>query len=175
MPAVPAGPPGPISSATSSVKKDIAIAASDSTRSDAPISAEVSRTPGAPGALRQAGAGRSLSAGDKLLRPDWGTGQANFPQFDPHLQAPSSTLDTAPLQKPLQDLSYLTQHPTVAVEIPLTPLVAETAASSMTSPRKSVFPLILRNSDPGSAMPAGTTRWGRKCFGWFPSSSRWQN
>ena len=139
MPAVPAGPAGPISSATSSVKKDIAIAASDSTRLDAPISAEVSGTPGAPGAPRQAGAGRSLSAGDKLLRPDWGTGQANFPQFDPRLQAPSSTLDTAPLQKPLQDLSYLPQHPTVAVEIPLTPLVVETAASSMASPTEIGF------------------------------------
>jgi flagellar hook-length control protein FliK len=80
-----------------------------------------------------------LSAGDKLLRPDWGLGQANFPQFDPHLQAPSSTLDTAPLQKPLQDLSYLPQHPTVAVEIPFTPLVTETAASSMTSPMEIGF------------------------------------
>ena len=138
MPAV-RGARGPTSSATSSVKKDIAIAASDSTRSDAPISAEVSRTPGALGAPRQAGAGRSLSAGDKLLRPDSGTGQANFPQFDPRLQAPSSTLDTAPLQKSLQDLSYLPQHPTVAVEIPLTPLVAETAASSMTSPTEIGF------------------------------------
>ena len=139
MPAMAAVPVGLTSSATNSFKKDIAVAASDSTRSDSPISAEVSRTPGAPGALRQAGAGRSLSAGDKLLRPDSGTGQANFPQFDPHLQAPSSTLDTAPLQKPLQDLSYLPQHPTVAVEIPLTPLVTETAASSMTSPTEIGF------------------------------------
>ena len=132
-------PADPTSSVTSSVKKDIAIAASDSTRSDAPISAEVSRTPGALGAPRQAGAGRSLSAGEKLLRPDSGTGQANFPQFDPRLQAPSSTLDTSPLQKSLQDLSYLPQHPTVAVELPLTPLVAETAASSMTSPTEIGF------------------------------------
>ena len=113
------GSPGPISSATSSVKKDIAIAASDSTRSDAPIRRSIQNTWSAWSAPAR-GAGRSLSAGDKLLRPDWGTGQANFPQFDPHLQAPSSTLDTAPLQKPLQDLSYLPQHPTVAVEIPLT-------------------------------------------------------
>ena len=130
MPAMPAIPAGPTPSATSSFKKDIVIDASDSTRWDAPVSAEVS---GTPGAFRQAGAGRSLSAGDRLVRTDWGTGQANLPQFDPRLQSSSSTLDTAALAKPLQDLSYLPQHPTVAVEIPLIPLVVETAASSMAS------------------------------------------
>ena len=139
MPAMGAVPRGPMSSAPSSFKKDIVIAASDSTRLDAPYPSKYPEHLERLEHSRQAGAGRSLSAGDKLLRPDWGTGQANFPQFDPRLQAPSSTLDTAPLQKPLQDLSYLPQHPTVAVEIPLTPLVAETAASSMTSPTEIGF------------------------------------
>jgi flagellar hook-length control protein FliK len=133
MPALPPVPGGSTSFATSSAKKDPAIAAKDSSRSDSPISAEVSATTGAPGALRQAVAGRSFSAGDKLSRPDWGTGQANFPPFDPRSQAPGSTLDVAPLPKPLQDLSFPPQPPTVAAEIPLTSLVVEAAASSMAS------------------------------------------